>query len=500
MAHQRRGALAALTLSLALVATTTLACQHERPPATPPPPPAGASTTPITHRPPNIILVTTDDQNVDELRWMPRTRRELAGHGLVFTHALSPDPLCCPARAEIMTGQLGQNNGVSSNLGLHGGFSALREKQNTLASWLRGVGYRTALVGKYLNGYTGRDGRQHGWTRWNPAVGDIYSYVHTELYRDGHPRTFNRNVTPVVGHFAQQYVREFSATGKPFFIWASFLPPHQRRRHPGGAALLPLPTARHRHDLEHVPATSLSKPSFDTTQGPQPQPWRTRPSTTRTEVQSLFTRRLQSLQDVDVAVARLLATLRRTHELGRTYVFFASDNGVLLGEHRLMGKDVLFQEALRVPLVVRVPGAHRERTSRIPVTLADLAPTIVSLAGATPGRRMDGRSFDAVLHGHRVRWRDTQLIQTGRHSSPGDRAAWAFRGVMTSRYTYMRRVADGAPFLYDRRVDPFETTDVAAQPRYRHILAALSHRTDVLIHCAGATCNRRFGPVPPPRG
>ena len=99
-----------------------------------------------------------------------------------------------------------------------------------------------------------------------------------------------------------------------------------------------------------------------------------------------------------------------------------------------------------------------------------------------------------------MRWRDTQLIQTGRHSSPGDRAAWALRGVRTSRYTYLRRVDDGTSFLYDRRVDPFEATDVAHQPRYRRTLAALRHRTDVLIHCAGASCNRtvRPGAAPSP--
>ena len=499
MARKHHGALTVLTLSLVLLAVTTLSCIPTRQRVTPTQPSAGAPTRPAHRAPPNIILITTDDQNVGELRWMPRTRRELAGHGVLFTRALSPDPLCCPARAEIVTGQLGQNNGVSSNLGLHGGFSALRQKQNTLAAWLRKVGYRTALVGKYLNGYTGRDGRQPGWTRWNPSVADIYSYVHTRFYRDGRPRTFHRNVTPVIAHFAQQYVRAFSATGQPFFIWASFLPPHLRRRHAGGVELPPLPTGRHRHDLERVPAPFLAKPTFGRTHGPLPEPWRTQPSVSGPAMQSLFTRRIQSLRDVDAAVARLMATLRKTHELGHTYVFFASDNGVLLGEHRMFGKDLLFEEALRVPLVVRVPGARRGHSSRLPVTLADLAPTIVSLAGATAGRRQDGRSFAGVLRGHRVRWRDTQLIQTGRHASPADRAAWASRGVWTSRFTYLRRVGDGTSFLYDRRIDPFEATDVARQPRYRRTLAELRHRTEELVHCAGASCNRTFGPVPPPR-
>jgi N-acetylglucosamine-6-sulfatase len=502
MFQKHRGALVVLALALALAAGTALTSWHEAGPAAPPTgrhaePPAVTDTQ--HRRPPNIILITTDDQNPDELRWMPRTRREIAGHGLTFTHALSPDPLCCPARAEIITGQLGQNNGVSSNLGLHGGFDALRGKQNTLAVWLRRAGYRTALVGKYLNGYTARDGRQHGWNRWNPSVAGIYSYVHTTFYRDGHRRTFRRNVDPVVGRFARQYVREFSASGKPFFIWASFLAPHLSRTTPG-VELPPVPTRRRRHSLGHVRAPFLAKPTFGRVTGPQPSPGRVLPDVSRRDMQALFTRRIQSLLDVDDAIGRLMTTLRRTHQLGNTYVFFASDNGVLLGEHRLLGKDLLFEEALRVPLAVRVPGAGRGRSSRLPVTLVDLGPTIMSLAHATPGRRQDGRSFARVLHGGHIRWRDTQLIQAGRHASPTDPGAWSFRGARTPRYTYMLRVADGRAFLYDRRVDPFEAKDVALHRRYRHTLAALRRRTALLVGCAGASCNRRFGPVPPPRG
>ncbi len=64
---------------------------------------------------PNIVLITTDDQSLDEMAWMPKTRRQLGSNGVTFTGALSPAPLCCPARAEIVTGQYGQNNGVRSN-------------------------------------------------------------------------------------------------------------------------------------------------------------------------------------------------------------------------------------------------------------------------------------------------------------------------------------------------------------------------------------------------
>jgi N-acetylglucosamine-6-sulfatase len=124
----------------------------------------------------------------------------------------------------------------------------------------------------------------------------------------------------------------------------------------------------------------------------------------------------------------------------------------------------------------------------------DLAPTILELTGAAPGRRLDGVSFAPALHGRTVAWRDTQLIQTGSDEAGG--SGWDFRGVRTGRYTYMRRVSDGAEFLFDRRDDPFETTNLVWAPEYLTVLQALQGRHDLLIDCSGASCNRSFGPLP----
>lgn len=454
---------------------------------------------------PNLILITTDDQNLDELRWMPKTRRLLGGHGVTFTRALSPAPVCCPARAEIITGQLGQNNGVRENSGPHGGYHALRQKQNTLARWLQRAGYRTAMIGKYLNGYTRADGRPRGWTAWSPSVGSLYGYTATTFLRNGHRRTYHRNVTPVISSFTARYVRTFSASGQPFFIWASHVPPHDRytgTTETGDARFRhPLPTPRHRNVLTHVRAPVVAKPSFNVAGGPdQPYAGLRRPALDPAGIQRLFTARIQSLQDVDDAVARLVRVLGATGELNHTYLVLASDNGVLLGEHRLLGKNKLYREALEVPLVVRVPGMDHAVTSSLPVTLADLAPTFVDLAGATAGRVMDGRSFAGLLSGEAGgagagRWRDTQLVQTGttRRRSPD---GWEFRGVWTARYTLMREARSGATYLYDRRTNPFEGVSVAHRSRYHRVLVELLHRLRRLEGCAGDSCNRRFGPLP----
>src|SRR5687767_3076502 len=101
---------------------------------------------------PNIVFVLTDDMRDDDLDHMPITRRLLAEQGMEFTDAISPHPLCCPARAQLATGQYAQNNGVQHNRGPFGGHSAL-DPGREASAWFRDAGYQTGFVGKYLNGY-----------------------------------------------------------------------------------------------------------------------------------------------------------------------------------------------------------------------------------------------------------------------------------------------------------------------------------------------------------
>jgi arylsulfatase A-like enzyme len=212
-------------------------------------------------------------------------------------------------------------------------------------------------------------------------------------------------------------------------------------------------------------------------------------------VQHFYTQRIRSLQSADRAVGRAVRLLRRLGVLDRTYVFFASDNGFLLAQHGLIGKNVLYEQNLRVPLLVRGP-AVRHRQDPLPVTLVDLAPTFLSIAGASPGVQLDGRSFLADLRGRRLAWRDTQLIQTGRDALvPDGSHGWTFRGVRTHRYTYGRNVLTRKRLLFDRLRDPAELHDVAGTRSYRRVGRELERRTRLLARCSGPACNRSFGPV-----
>lgn len=214
----------------------------------------------------------------------------------------------------------------------------------------------------------------------------------------------------------------------------------------------------------------------------------------RTYAKHEFTRRIESLLDVDDAVAKAVAALRDTHQLGNTYIALVSDNANLMGEHGIDGKNVLYREALEIPLVVRVPGHSGRHRSSLPVATTDLTATIVDLARATPGRLQDGKSLAPVLRGHAMRLRNTELIQTG-DSSGG----WSFRGVWTRRYTYFHRLRDGVSFLYDHNHDPYGLHNLAPSAGYHRVLVELQRRTTLLRACEGRSCNRRFGQMPAPR-
>lgn len=450
--------------------------------------------------PPNIVLITTDDQRADDLRWMPRTRDRLGRHGITFRGMLSPHPVCCPARAEILTGQYGQNNGVLSNGGRFGGYKRL-DVDHTLATWLKAAGYRTAFAGKHLNRYKASAGRDPGWNRFNPLVGHVYRYNTFTAWNDG-KRESGRYLTDYLSLKTRRYVRRFSSGDAPFFIWTSYVAPHTSR-YPCGRSTCsasPLPARRHRHLYPGASPPSFRSPAFNEANvSDKHREVRDNGKLSRTRVRKFHLARIRSLAAVDEGVAALIRTLRHTGELKNTVVMFTSDNGYQMGEHRLLTKNQPFEESLHVPLLVRGPGIPGGKVVGQRVSMVDLAPTVLELAGAEADLVVDGHSLVPLLQspGKARRHGNTQLIQAG--PRPGRGPLWFFRGVRTARYTYARYPGNGFRELYDRRRDPAQLRNVARRPAYRAVVAELERRTKQLKVCEGQACSVRFGRMPKPR-
>ena len=465
---------------------------------------AAAAATAAAPARPNIVLITTDDMRRTDLRWMPETSNLLADRGVKLTGFISNHPLCCPARAEILTGQHSHNNGVRNNVGPRGGYKALAQPGNHVATWLkRNAGYQTAFIGKHLNGWEAIGTRQPGWTVFDPIFRNPYSPFDLTMYNNGSPLPYpDIHTSDLVGRRSVRYIRQFAASEAPFFVWTSQVAPHGMNVN--GVWRTPVPAPRHRAVYPNALPLSLSNPAFNEPDLRDKSAWvRAQPAVPRTGMIAWHRARIRSLRSVDDQVKATVDALRATGELANTYIFFTSDNGYLLGEHRLTTKNHPYEQSLRIPLVARGPGLPAGAVRDATYSLVDLAPTFVALAGnPAVGRTLDGRSMLATLrsgqpgYGH-------YLIQATRgpiDASTGPAAngsEWWWRGVRSARYAYWR-FDDGFEELYDLSRDPAQLQNVARTAAYAGIRAGLAARLSVLERCVGVSC--QTGGLPAPSG
>lgn len=475
---------------------------------------------------PNIVFVLTDDQDYESYnrRTMPNTVRLLGDKGTTFTNYWDATPLCCPARAGLLTGQYGHNNGVLNN---KPGYVNLEQPDNVLPVWLQRAGYQTANVGKFLNGYESavddKDDVAPGWDRWSVEVGNGRGYYDFKLAVDGRQRKEQYKgeyLTDVLNQRANEYLREMAGP-QPFYLQLWQSAPHVENINAnsggpcGGQAVPP------ERDLGRFPDTKLprmpgvlerdvsDKPAIVSGQPPI-GPKR------REVLRHRYQCRLETLPAVDRGIAQLVRTLRETGELDDTIIVFSSDNGTFQGQHRLPGgKGLAYDEAAHLPFVVRVPAKFRDgepapATSDELIANIDYAPTVVEWAGtetcpeAGDCRVMDGRSLIGLLSGRSAGWPADRAIATefdlGKEEvQPGRGIACSFEGVRQGRWLYLRYTAlpdmatgacepSDAVELYDRVRDPFELENLAPAAlgsRAAKTEARLGQLTDELSDCAG---------------
>lgn len=468
---------------------------------------------------PNVVIVMVDDMAASDLRWMPKTRRVIGSRGATFDDAISPNAICCPARATLLTGQESHNNGVWANTQPHGGYAGLGDGTR-LPEWLQQAGYRTAFFGKHLNGFNPADAAgEPGWDLLDALVRGVYSYRNFTTWNNGLPTEVRSGyVTDHLSDSARRTVRELEAVDDdPFFLWVSHVGPHNaaRRRCTTTCWKPPVPADRDRGDFADMTSPTRKLPSYNRRNGESAPPFlRGLARVSKDKVDRLHRRRIEALQSVDRSVVALVRTLRRAGELDDTVVAFTSDNGYLLGQYRYVGKRLSYEDALRVPLLVRGPGIPAEQHVEGTATTSDLSSTVVDLAGAEAPHPLDGVSLVPAFATGRTD-RAASLIQTGASlrdegdgevgEEPGERG-WLYRGYRDERWTYVRYPDPSGPDtpafeeLYDRLEDPFELVNLASSARHAGTLAELRRRASELEGCAGSSCRPVWGPVPAPAG
>jgi len=494
-----------LVLPLALLALLCAACSRPR-----------------SDRP-NVVLIVTDDQLADSLAFMPNVQRYLVDEGTLFSAAFTSTPLCCPARVSILRGQYAHNHEVLSNGGPAGGFPKLFEtgyEDSTLATWLQGAGYRTAMIGKYLNAYPygpeeddppGYRAPEEtyippGWSEWYGFF-DVPKDVHNTPYgmynykvnangavvRYGsRPEDYQ---TDVLAGLSSDFIARAASRGNPFFLYLAPTAPH----------LPAVPAERHKSAFPELRAPR--PPSFNEADMLDKPRWlKNLPPLSAEEMEALdriYREQAQMLLGVDEMVGTLIETLRDQEVLHNTFFIFTSDHGWHSGEHRLFKMKLTpYDASARIPLVIRGPGVPKGRETPHLALNTDLAPTIAALLGVPAPSFVDGRSLRPLLRAEpppESAWRRGVLTEFWPRAALKDYGlehlnvnvgvpqygAVRTKDHLYVEYTYLDGRTEGE--LYDLKNDPFELHNLyrEADPA---LLEAFAEQLRRLQACAGASC------------
>lgn len=355
---------------------------------------------------PNFLFIYTDDQRWDAMGVVQREQGErarfpwfqtpnmdrLAAGGVRFRNAFVTCPLCSPSRAAFLTGRYNHLNGVVNNN------TPFATNSVTHATVLRAAGYRTAYIGKW------HMGRQSGQ---RPGFDYSASFVSHGRYMDC-PVEINGVSTPTTG-WVDDVSTDYAITwmkqnhDRPFSLVVGFKSPHS----PRGGTNLP-ERLRHLYSGDTSrPVPSFGRPPIYRAQTPGQPP---RPGLTNNTVHLDY---LRHVAGVDENLGRLLDALDELGIAQDTVVVFASDNGYYLGEHCLGDKRSLYEESIRIPMLVRYPRLFAKGLVVDDLVLnIDLAPTWLDLAGVPVPREMQGASWKALAAGQRpANWRHSFLAE-----------------------------------------------------------------------------------------
>src|SRR5215216_6229086 len=432
---------------------------------------------------PNFVFVVTDDLDERSMEQLGGIRTIMNANGTTFENAYVTYSLCCPSRATILRGQYPHNHGIIDNGlpdGGEGKFRNLGRDRSTIATWLDDAGYQTKLVGKYMNSYNDLY-KPPGWDEWYAMMGDHWNLSDPatgKMNDNGKQTTLGGHSTDVFADKASDFITRSSKNPAPFFLWVGTKAPHSP------------PEVADRYQNEFTTTPLPKPPNFNEADVSDKPAWvRSRGLHTQTQIDEFeqeYRARLRSMLSVEDLFRQTIATLQATNELENTYIFFTSDNGYHLGNHRLgLGKRAPYEEDIGVPLMVRGPGVPAGVVRQELVLNDDFAPTIAELAGASTPSFVDGSSFASLLTSSPPSsWR-TAFLEEGWPT--GNLQVPRHKSVHTQDHMFTEYVDTGERELYNLNTDPFQL-DSIKQTDAPQLYSTLQSRLNALRACSGAEC------------
>ena len=428
---------------------------------------------------PNVIFILSDDHRHDFMSFMDQSPDfletpnldRIASRGTHLQNAFVTTSLCSPSRATILTGRFMHDHHVVDNQRPVPGGTVF------FPQILQGVGYQTALVGKWHMGHDNDDPRP-GFDHWVSFRGQG-QYFDPELNINGQRKQFSGYNADVLTDHAIQWLRQQNE-GTPFFLYLSYKAVHfpfqPAKRHQGryANAKIGYPETmanseenyatqshwiRERrysiHGIDHMETGAYDQdpvPNFDT----------------------FFKGYCEAIHSLDENVGRVIDHLDESGLNKSTVVIYMGDNGFALGEHGFYDKRDAFEESIRVPMLAMGPNVRANASIGKMVQNIDIAATVLDICGAESAVdfKTSGRSFAPLLAGKSIPWRDHILYEY--HWEWNFPATPTLFAIRTDRYKYIyyHGVWDRNGF-YDLQTDPHERHNLINVPAYQDQIASL---------------------------
>lgn len=430
---------------------------------------------------PNILLIMTDDQPYHTVGIMESLQKRVVATGMRFTNGYVATPICGPARGSVLTGRWSHNTGLEGTVGAWDDLVDSGELPRNIAKRLEAVGYACHLAGKFTNDLSSGEWVCPGFDSWWAQLEPFNDEDHLHFSKGGTgrleiPRTGSQagNETLVAETYTERFIR--GHRDAPWF--ACFWP------HAPHGPYYPLDRYAGTHQGQRPP-TPFGEPGRDLSDKAPLVRQRARfGEAAKTEMMQEYRGKLREVEEVDDAVNRLIDALVETSQIGRTWIFFVTDNGFQHGEHYLDKKLWPYEESTRTPFVVRGPGVPADTTNRHLVSQIDLLPTICEIAGADASG-VDGRSILPILRDPTTPFREFLLVEAedrGWHSVRMRRWNDA-RGAHDNLLFVEWR--DGFEELYDYDDDPHLYNGRVNTPREQRNADVLREKLGAMRTAAG---------------
>jgi arylsulfatase A-like enzyme len=444
---------------------------------------------------PNIVFIMSDDHAAhaisaygSRINVTPQIDRIAAG-GMRFDNAFCTNSICTPSRAAILTGLYNHQNGVRTL------FDVMDGRQQTFPKLLQRAGYQTAIFGKWHLGHGG-DADPTGFDTWKvlPGQGDYYDPV---LLDPAGERQYQGYVTDILTDLSLDWLAGRDPQ-RPFLLCLHHKAPHRWwQPHPKYASLYQDDDRAEPDTLDDDYATRSEAARraamrVDRDLNARDVKAEVPPGLSPGERRRWFYQRyikdyLRCVASVDESVGRVLDYLDRQGLADDTIVIYTSDQGFFLGDHGWYDKRFMYEESLRMPLLVRYPGMVAPGSiSGSFVLNIDVAATFCELAGIAPDEPMSGRSITPLLRGEPPPdWRRSMYYRYWEHLSDQHRVA-AHCGIRTERYKLVYYYGQGLGLegtsdeatppeweLFDLAADPAELRNVYDEPGFRAVTQEL---------------------------